>query len=150
MREFSKLCKIVEEMDPATYTEVIVTKSRDVVAGLALVSDPKTAVTAYLHFVLASVAADGKLTEEEFMLVKPIFDAEAGTDTDFETAKKIFKDLGLDKADGYKKQIDETVDVLGLLSPELKEDIVVICLLVCGIDGKVSFKEKRWLKKLIA
>ena len=42
------------------------------------------------------------------------------------------------------------VDILGLLSDELKDDIVIICLMICAIDGKVSLKEKKWIKQLIA
>ena len=99
--------------------------------------------------MLATVAADGKLSEGEYQLIKPLFDSAAGHETDYEEAKKIFKDLGLDKAGEYKDAVDNVVDILGLLSPELKDDIVVICLLVCGVDGKVSFKEKRWIKKLL-
>ena len=45
--------------------------------------------------------------------------------------------------------MDLMVDMLGLVSPELKEDIVVLCLLVCAVDGKVSRKERKWIEKLV-
>ncbi len=45
--------------------------------------------------------------------------------------------------------MDRMVDVIGLVSPELKDDIVLVCLMVCAVDGKVSAKEKKWIKQLI-
>lgn len=48
-----------------------------------------------------------------------------------------------------KKAVKEMVDVFGQLSDELKEDIIIICMLICSIDGKISLKEKNWIKKLL-
>lgn len=150
MREFNKLCKVVEDMDPATYREVIVSKSADVVKGLAtLVDDPAAAVATFMDIVFCSIASDGKLDEHEFLIVKPVIDAVLGRDSTFEDATKAFSMAGLDKPKEYKEAVDRMVDSIGLFSPELKEDIVIVCLLVCAVDGKVSFKEKRFIKKLI-
>lgn len=107
------------------------------------------AITIYLDFVLCAVAADGKLTEEEFILVKPIMDLVTGSDVSYENAKAIFKAAGLDKPKEYKAAMDKTVDLLGIISPELKDDIILVCMLICSVDGKISFREKRWIKKLI-
>ena len=41
------------------------------------------------------------------------------------------------------------VDILGMVSVELKTDIILVCLMVCAIDGHVSRKEKKWIKQLI-
>ncbi len=56
---------------------------------------------------------------------------------------------GFDKPKDYKRTMDRMVDVIGLVSPELKDDIVLVCLMVCAVDGKVSAKEKKWIKQLI-
>ena len=48
-----------------------------------------------------------------------------------------------------KKSVDEMVDVLGLLSDDLKDDIITVCLLICAVDGKVSLRERNWIKQLI-
>lgn len=36
-----------------------------------------------------------------------------------------------------------------MLSEELKENIIIVCLLICAVDGKVSPKEKTWIKQLV-
>ena len=41
------------------------------------------------------------------------------------------------------------VDILGELDDELKDDIVIVCMMICAIDGKISLKEKNWIKQLI-
>lgn len=41
------------------------------------------------------------------------------------------------------------VDILGQLSDKLKEDIIIVCLLICAVDGTISYKERKWVKQLI-
>ncbi len=150
MSSFNDLCKLMESLDPATYGQVMVEKTADVLIGLrGITCDGLDALAIYTDFILCSVAADGKLSEEEFLLVKPVLDLVAGADVSYEDAKAIFKAAGLDKPKEYKDAMDKTVDLLGLVSPQLKDDIILVCMLVCAVDGKISFKEKRWIKKLI-
>ncbi len=150
MSSFNDLCKLMESLDPATYGKVMVEKTADVLVGLkGITCDGLDALAIYTDFVLCAVAADGKLSEEEFQLVKPVLDLIAGADVSYEEAKAIFKAAGLDKPKEYKAAMDKTVDLLGLVSPQLKDDIILVCMLICAVDGKISFKEKRWIKKLI-
>ena len=150
MSSFNDLCKLMESLDPATYGKVMVEKTADVLVGLkGITCDGLDALAIYTDFVLCAVAADGKLSEEEFQLVKPVLDLIAGADVSYEEAKAIFKAAGLDKPKEYKAAMDKTVDLLGLVSPQLKDDIILVCMLICAVDGKISFREKRWIKKLI-
>lgn len=150
MSTFNDLCKVMETLDPASFSQIMVEKTVDILNGLAgITEDGMDAVTIYLDFILCAVAADGKLTEEEFILVKPIMDLVSGTDVTYENAKAIFKAAGLDRPKEYKAAMDKTVDLLGVISPELKDDIILVCMLICSVDGKISFREKRWIKKLI-
>ena len=41
------------------------------------------------------------------------------------------------------------VDLIGLFSEDIKADIIVVCMLICAIDGNISAKEKNWIKQLI-
>ena len=41
------------------------------------------------------------------------------------------------------------VDLIGFADEDLKDEIVLLCLLVCAIDGEVSDEEKAWIKQLI-
>ena len=150
MSKFDDICKQLEEMDKETFTKMFNDKSIDVMAALIdLAADGKDGITAYMQFILASVAADGVLSEKEFELLKPFFDKTAGKEVTYEEAVEIFKKMGLDKPDALKDVVDVMVDIIGLVSEDIKADIVMLCLLVCAIDGEVSQKEKDWIRQLI-
>ena len=70
-------------------------------------------------------------------------------DTCFEDAQSYFHEYGLDQPEGYKDTMDGIVDMLGTVSPVLKDDIILVCMLVCAVDGKISDDEKAWIRQLI-
>ena len=150
MSDFDMLCKELEEMDPETFVQIFNKKSADVISALInLTADGKDGVTAYMQFILASVAADGKLTEQEFQLLKPMFDKSTGKDVSYEEGVKLFEAMGLNDPAAYKDIVDTMVDIIGLVDEDLKDDIVLLCLLVCAIDGEVSDEEKDWIRQLV-
>ena len=137
-------------MDRAQFAELFNQKSVEVIAKLtALTLNGKDGVTAYMEFILASAAADGNLAKNEFELLKPMFEQIAGKPVTYNEAVKMFNAMGLNKPDALKKVVDTMVDIIGLVDDAIKEDIVVLCLLVCAIDGDVSQKEKDWIRQLI-
>ena len=149
MFEFDKLCREVEEMDPVTYHAIIAEKSAAVIAGLtAITRSGMDGMQIFMHFILCSIAADGKLDQAEYMILKPSFEILAGKEVSYEDAVEIFKAAGLDRSRDYKNVVDEMVDILGMISLDLKRDIITVCLLVCAVDGKISRKEKKWIKQL--
>ena len=149
MSDFDTLCKQLEQMDSEKYAQIFSDISDDVINDLvAITADGKDGVTAYMQFVLASVAADGVLSKPEFTLLKPWFDRMTDKDTTYEEAVEIFNGLGLNEPDTYKDIIDTMVDIIGLVSEEIKDDIVLLCLLVCAIDGEITEKEKDWIRQL--
>ena len=150
MSKFDTLCQKLETMDRAQFTELFNQKSVEVIAKLtALTLNGKDGVTAYMEFILASAAADGNLAKNEFELLKPMFEQIAGKPVTYNEAVKMFNAMGLNKPDALKKVVDTMVDIIGLVDDAIKEDIVVLCLLVCAIDGDVSQKEKDWIRQLI-
>jgi hypothetical protein len=40
------------------------------------------------------------------------------------------------------------VNVLGMISLDLQAEVIGLCLMVCAVDGKISMKEKKWIKQL--
>ena len=149
MSDFDTICKKLEEMDPKKFAEIFSDISVNVIAELTvLTADGTDGVTAYMQFILASVAADGVLSKPEYTLLKPWFDRIADKDTTYEEAVEIFKGFGLDKPDAYKDVVDTMVDIIGLVSEEIKDDIIFLCLLVCAIDGEITDEEKKWIKQL--
>jgi len=150
MSDFDMLCKKLEEMDPETFAQLFNEMSVRVIKQLSeLTADGTDGVTAYLQFILASVAADGVLAEEEFALLKPLFDSMAGKDLTYEEGVEIFQGMGLENLDAHKDAVDTMVDIIGLVDEDLKDDIVMLCLLVCAIDGEVSKQEKDWIRQLV-
>ena len=150
MFEFEKLCRQIELMDHETFAQIITEKSVNIVKALSVITrNGIDGLTIYTHFILCSVAADGRLAEEEYLLLKPLFESLVGKEVGYQDAIAIFKAAGLDNPKEYKKVVDQMVDILGMLSLDLKKDIVIVCLMICAVDGKISFKEKRWVKQLI-
>ena len=149
MFEFDKLCREVEKMDPLTYSIAIAERSARVIRALSEITESElSGLTIYSGLILGAVVSDGKLAEEEFLLIKPMLDLAAEKDLSFEEAKALVKYLKPENKE-YKIFVDSVVDLFGEIDEDLKTDIVSVCLLVCAIDGKISSKEKRWLKQLI-
>ena len=71
-----------------------------------------------------------------------------GDDFDFTGIKKSFEK---DKQ-GRQMIKDYTQDMMmifSFISESLKEDIIALCLCILSIDGKISLKEKIYIRKLI-
>ena len=150
MSKFDDICKELEQLDHETFVKMFNDKSVDVMAALVdLTSNGTDGLTAYMQFLLASVAADGVLSEKEYELLKPFFDRMADKDVTYEEAVELFKKMGLDEPDALKDVVDVMVDFIGLVSEDVKADIITLCLLVCAIDGEVSQEEKDWIRQLI-
>lgn len=149
MKEFNKLCKEFEEMDVLSYSAILGAKSLKVIPALsAITDDGLDGVTIYATFVLGAIAADGRLSEEEYALCYPLLYAFFGEEVNYDDCKKAVRLLKPESRE-LKKALKEMVDVFGQLSEELKEDIIIICMMICAIDGKISLKEKNWIKKLM-
>ena len=149
MKEFDMLCKEFEETDVLTYSAVLTEKALKLIPALTLITeDGLSGIAVFSTFILGAVAADGKLAEEEYLLISPQLRAFFGTSIDYEDCKKLLRQLKPESKQ-LKKAADEMVDILGLLSDELKNDLILVCLMICAIDGNVSRKEKQWIKQLI-
>ena len=147
---FNILCEVLERLDDDTYNALMEEKSSRIIPALAdITADGLSGVQIYMDFVICAVAADGKLTEAEYLLIKPILDLTMEADMGYGDAQKFFYDNGFDKPEGYKQSMDAIVDLVGLVSQELKDDIVLLCMLVCSVDGEMSVEEREWIQQLI-
>ena len=146
---FNQLCKEVEQLNPLEYAAIITAKTVKIVPALhALTDDYLETAGMFASFLMASVYADGKLDESEYLLLLPSLKLLFGDDIDYASAKALahcFKPEGRE----LKKAVNQLVDILGALSEELKADIITVCLLICAVDGKISLKEKNYIKQLI-
>ncbi|MGN1046783.1 MAG: hypothetical protein ACI4QG_06765 [Candidatus Cryptobacteroides sp.] len=150
MDHFDALCKVLEDMDPQTYNQLIHEKSVGIIQALTdITSDGIDGISIFTDFILCSISADGVLAEEEFILVKDAVEAFLGREITYEEAKVLFVQAGLDHPEEYKRSVDMMVDILGILSQELKDDIILVCLMICAVDGVVSDSEREWIAQLI-
>ena len=149
MNDFNKICNIVENLNPIEYAAIITAKTAKIMPALKeITQDTADSLELLATFMIASVYADGKLDESEYLLLMPALKLFFGDDFDYDSAKELVKTF---KPEGkeLKKVVDEMVDMLGELSEELKDDIIIVCLLICAVDGKISLKEKKYIKQLI-
>lgn len=149
MKEFNQLCKEFEQMDPLTYKLVLAEKSVKIIPALiGVTEDGLDGLSVFATFILGAIAADGKLSEEEYALCYPLLHAFFGEEIDYDSCKRLARALKLGSRE-LKKEVDAMIDILGLVSEQLKEDIIIVCMMICAIDGKISASEKAWIKKLI-
>ena len=149
MFEFEKVCKEIERLDPASYKDILAEKSKKAIDAISELSEGgQSGASRFLGIVLGAVISDGVLSEKEFSTIKPMLDVAFDTDMTFDSARQMISFLIPDPKE-YKSFVNHTTDLFGEMSDELKADIVVVCLLVCASDGRISHKERKWLKELI-
>ncbi|MBO5076761.1 MAG: TerB family tellurite resistance protein [Clostridia bacterium] len=146
MKEFNDLCREFEEMDVESYNEILGELSARIIPALQYITAESEQI--FARFLMGAVVSDGKLSEEEYAFMEPALRRFFGTGIDYDYCKALVKE-NKTMSKELKSDVDYMVDFLGLLSDDLKNDIITTCLMVCAIDGKVSLKEKRWIKQLI-
>lgn len=147
MFEFKKLCNEVEKLSPQERGVLLAEKSISVVKRLNSLDLPFNPVKTLVTFIIGSVVSDGSINEKDYLYIYPSLVKAFGHDFDFMSAKK-----ALQIAKDIKKEIEtHTKDLLSVIAQsdeELAADIVSLCLLVTSVDGKVSLKEKRYIRQL--
>ena len=149
MKEFDAICKELENLDVISYGAILAEKSVKILPALSAITESKLdGVATFATFILGAIAADGRLSEEEYLICEPLLHIFFGDAIDYSVCKSAIKLLRPETRE-LKKTVDDMVDVLGLVSDELKADIILVCMMICAVDGKISLKEKRWIKQLI-
>lgn len=150
MFEFAKITKEYENMTAVERGLILTGKSVKILAALADYDieeiDPIETLAA---FIIGSVVADGKLHEKEYLLIYPALVKVFGADFDFESIKESFENEKEANKE-IKKYTAELSQIIGMVDEELQADIVMLCLCVMSIDGKISLKERSYIKKLMA
>lgn len=149
MKDLDDLCKEFEEMDALTYTAVLTEKAKTVIPALdAIMVDDEDGVMLLATFIIGAVVSDGDLSVEEFAVTFPLFHAFFGEELGYAECDYIVRKMRRESRQ-LKRFVGDMIHVFGQLSEELKNDVVLILLMICAIDGKVSPQEKRWIKKLL-
>lgn len=148
MFEFQKLCNTVEGLTPAERGALIAEKSIAVVHGLRALDDIRfDPVDTLAAFIIGSVVSDGAINEKDYLYIYPSLVKAFGEMCDLAGIKTSLKV----SADVQKEISSYTRALMSALSEAdetLGEDLILLCLLITSADGKISLKEKRYIKQL--
>ena len=149
MFDFDKLCKEVESIDPFSYMKLLDMKCQKVMPILQELNiDNLNGINLFYNFVLTAIFSDGIVTEDEFYIIQPSLKVVFGDELTFEDCNNALENMG-EETEKHNGMVDEMLDLLGEVSDELKNDLFTIVLLVCAVDGEISRREKKWLKRLL-
>lgn len=147
MFEFKKLCNTLEELNPIERGVILAEKSVSVIKGLSGLNIPLDPVKTLVTFIIGSVVSDNSINEKDYLYIYPSLVKAFGNDFDFISAKQA---IGLAK--DIKKEITkytkEMISIINMCDEELATDIISLCLLITSVDGKISLKEKRYIRQL--
>lgn len=150
MTDFEILCKQFESLDPASYSSVFEEKSIRVVKALEEISEEgETSLDVFKLFVIEAVTSDGKLEKEEFELIRPALETMTGKDLHYKDVKARFEERKKENEDD-RHVIQQMRDILNKVDDDLKNDIILVIMMICAVDGEISFKEKLWIKEVVS
>ncbi len=148
MFEFKKLCDAYEDMSAVERGLLLTKKSVSIMARLHNLSVPFIdPVEVLAGFIIGSVAADGRLNEKEYLMIYPALVSAFGDDFDFTSVKNSFK-YNKDGRKMISMYTEKMICILDILDDELKNDVITLCLCVVSVDGRVSLKEKNYIRRL--
>ena len=147
MFEFKKLCNELEELNPIERGSLLIEKSVAVVQGLHALDLPFDPVGTLVSFIMGSVVSDGSFNEKDYLYIYPSLVKAFGKDFDFMSSKQALQ-LAKDVKKEISKYTKELLSVIAVCDETLAENIVGLCLLVASVDGKISLKEKRYIRQL--
>ncbi len=147
MFEFKKLCNTLEELNPIERGVILAEKSVSVIKGLSGLNIPLDPVKTLVTFIIGSIVSDNSINEKDYLYIYPSLVKAFGNDFDFISAKQA---IGLAK--DIKKEITkytkEMISIISVCDEALAADIISLCLLITSVDGKISLKEKRYIRQL--
>lgn len=147
---FEEIYSEFQKIDPADYKRVLEDKAQTVLPTLFGISGNENTGARFLSmFVIGAALADGELEQKEFELLEPMFTSFFGDTVSFAESRALSRALVSNNKDMGQK-LDEMIDFFGEYSDNLKADLVLICLLICAVDGNVSEAERNWISRLVA
>lgn len=148
MFELSKLCKEYESLSTRERVALLSGKSVEVLAKLNRLNLPGVdPVRTLAGFILGSIVADGRVNEQEYLLMYPALLRVFGDSFDFESIKESFR-KDRDGRSAIRQYTQEMLSFLALADDSLQTDIVMLCLCVASVDNRISLRERRYIRQL--
>lgn len=148
MFELKKLCNEYEQLSSVERNLLLTEKSVKILAKLKLLDVPDMdPINTLVGFIIGSVVADGKINEQEYFLIYPALIKAFGYNFDFHSIKEGFV------AGSARKLVSEytaqMLSIIDLLDEDMTGDLITLCLCVTALDGKISIREKRYIRRLL-
>lgn len=140
MFDFSKVCRTYEAMNADELKSMLQHEAATVLEALAELG--RDGVNEFILFVMTACGADGKLDPKEYALFCDV----TGISYEYDTVCEL---VCVAAAKDSRHVVDIIADAFGQLSDEIKASIVSFCLCFCAANGKISGREKRFIKKLL-
>lgn len=149
MTEFDDLCREAEDIDFETRCAILKGKSQEILPLLSEKSeDGESGADILSTFLFSAMAADGRLSSEEYDLLYPLLSSFLGDKINYTDAKKAVGAMKKENRE-MKKISEDMIGVLAEFSEDLRREIVLVIMMICAADGKISLSEKLWIKKLL-
>lgn len=150
MFEYIEKCKKFEKLSTFERFALLANKSLIITNKLSeLGLNVNESLSLIATFILGSIVSDGEVNEKEFLLIYPALLRTFGDNFDFDSIKEAFQN-DFKTRNELKNYLKDILSLLNSVSNELKEDIIDICFAIVTIDGKLSLKERIYMKKLFS
>ena len=150
MFEYIEKCKKFEKLSTFERFALLANKSFIITNKLSeLGLNVNDSLSLIATFILGSIVSDGEVNEKEFLLMYPALLRTFGDNFDFDSIKEAFQN-DFKKRNELKNYLKDILSLLNSVSNELKEDIIDICFAIVTIDGKLSLKERIYMRKLFS
>ncbi len=150
MFEYIEKCKKFEKLSTFDRFALLANKSFIITNKLSeLGLNVNDSLSLIATFILGSIVSDGEVNEKEFLLMYPALLRTFGDNFDFDSIKEAFQN-DFKTRNELKNYLKDILSLLNSVSNELKEDIIDICFAIVTIDGKLSLKERIYMKKLFS
>lgn len=118
--------------------------SYDIINRVVDLSDTAAGgVALYCTFLLAALGADGKLADQEFAAVEPLFDVLFGEQFDYKDCLEMMRDYDDEQSRATAAEIVKNMPA------EIADDMFLVAALLSAADGEVSEEEKAFLRSLL-
>ena len=150
MFEYIEKCKKFEKLSTFERFALLANKSLIVTNNLSKLGfNVNESLSLIATFILGSIISDGEVNEKEYLLMYPALLRTFGDNFDFDSIKEAFKNDFKTRKE-WKNYLKDILSLLNNVSNELKEDIIDICFAIVTIDGKLSLKERIYMRKLFS
>ena len=150
MFEYIEKCKKFEKLSIFERFALLANKSFIITNKLSeLGLNVNDSLSLIATFILGSIVSDGEVNEKEFLLMYPALLRTFGDNFDFDSIKEAFQN-DFKTRNELKNYLKDILSLLNSVSNELKEDIIDICFAIVTIDGKLSLKERIYMKRLFS